>query len=197
MVLKAEDILRQIESAGYQVIGWRESIGDGQDGPLSVTAPRIRRDPAASCEPDNHCSVGRATDKRTGRVSRMKRHMVLIANGCKPLVEKPVFHFYQPPPQSDSRFSRIPGLELRTGAGCDETSNNYSKNVPFLLDSQGPDRVNSKEVYRTRPVSEEGELCISRRSRQGVEVFVGRPHLIPLLRASRCAGRAARKNRER
>ena len=29
MVLKAEDILREIESAGYQVTGGRESIGDG------------------------------------------------------------------------------------------------------------------------------------------------------------------------
>ncbi len=29
MVLKAEDVLREIESAGYQVTGWRESIGDG------------------------------------------------------------------------------------------------------------------------------------------------------------------------
>ncbi len=41
MVLKAEDILRQIESAGYQVTGGRESIGDGQDGPLRVTARNI------------------------------------------------------------------------------------------------------------------------------------------------------------
>ena len=37
MVLKAEDILRQIESAGYQVTPGRESIGDGPDGALRGT----------------------------------------------------------------------------------------------------------------------------------------------------------------
>ena len=31
-------MLREIESAGYQVTGGRESIGDGRDGPLRVTA---------------------------------------------------------------------------------------------------------------------------------------------------------------
>lgn len=31
-------ILRRIESAGYRVTGCRDAIGDGQDGPLVVTA---------------------------------------------------------------------------------------------------------------------------------------------------------------
>jgi hypothetical protein len=34
--------LREIESAGNQVTGGRESIGDGQDGPLRVTARNIK-----------------------------------------------------------------------------------------------------------------------------------------------------------
>ena len=33
-----EDILRRIESAGYRVTGYRDAIGDGQDGPLILTA---------------------------------------------------------------------------------------------------------------------------------------------------------------
>jgi hypothetical protein len=33
-----EQILRQIELAGYRVTGWRDSVGDDQDGPLTVTA---------------------------------------------------------------------------------------------------------------------------------------------------------------
>lgn len=37
MVLQAEDILREIESRGYQVTGGRESMGDGRDGPLRGT----------------------------------------------------------------------------------------------------------------------------------------------------------------
>jgi|GEM_PF-3009639 len=41
MVLKPEDVLRKIESAGYQVTPGREAIGDGQDGPLRVTARNI------------------------------------------------------------------------------------------------------------------------------------------------------------
>ena len=41
MVLKAEGILWQIESAGCHVTGGRESIGDGQDGPLRVTTKNI------------------------------------------------------------------------------------------------------------------------------------------------------------
>ena len=41
MVLKAEDILRESESVGYQVTGGRELIGNGQEGPLSVTARNI------------------------------------------------------------------------------------------------------------------------------------------------------------
>jgi len=36
-----EDILQGIESAGYRVAGGRESIGDGQDGPLIVTTENI------------------------------------------------------------------------------------------------------------------------------------------------------------
>ncbi len=41
-VLKAEDILRQIESAGYQVAGGRDSIGDGQDGRATSHSLRTR-----------------------------------------------------------------------------------------------------------------------------------------------------------
>ncbi len=48
MVLTAEDILRQIESARCQVAGGREYIGDGQDGPLSRSAVR--------CGLPHHCS---------------------------------------------------------------------------------------------------------------------------------------------
>jgi hypothetical protein len=41
MVLKAEDIVREIESAGWQVTGGGESIGDGRDGPVRVTTRNI------------------------------------------------------------------------------------------------------------------------------------------------------------
>lgn len=41
MVLKAEDILPEIQSAGYEVTGGREWIDDGRDGPLRVTARNI------------------------------------------------------------------------------------------------------------------------------------------------------------
>lgn len=37
-MLEEEGVLRQIESAGYCVTGCRDAIGDGQDGPLVVTA---------------------------------------------------------------------------------------------------------------------------------------------------------------
>ena len=36
-----QDYLQRIESAGYRVTGGRESIGDGRDGPLIVTAENI------------------------------------------------------------------------------------------------------------------------------------------------------------
>lgn len=41
MVLKSVDVLREIESGGYQVTGGCESIGDGQDEWLRVTARNI------------------------------------------------------------------------------------------------------------------------------------------------------------
>ena len=37
-LLDNEDILRQIESAGYRVTGGRDAVGDGQDGPLLLSA---------------------------------------------------------------------------------------------------------------------------------------------------------------
>ena len=40
-VLKPEDILPQIESAGCQTTGGRDLSGDGRDGPLGVTARNI------------------------------------------------------------------------------------------------------------------------------------------------------------
>jgi len=36
-----QDYIQRIESAGYRVTGVRESIGDGQDGPLIVTAENV------------------------------------------------------------------------------------------------------------------------------------------------------------
>lgn len=40
-MLKAEDMFREIESAGHQVIGGRELIGYGRPGPRRVTARNI------------------------------------------------------------------------------------------------------------------------------------------------------------
>ena len=37
-MLIQEVVLRRIESEGYRVTGFRDVIGDGQDGPLTVTA---------------------------------------------------------------------------------------------------------------------------------------------------------------
>ena len=41
--------MRQIESGGYQVTGGGESIGDGQDGPLRVTARNIESGQRHTC----------------------------------------------------------------------------------------------------------------------------------------------------
>ena len=49
MVLKGEDILREIESGGYQVTGGRESIGGGQDGPLRLTGRNIESGQRHTC----------------------------------------------------------------------------------------------------------------------------------------------------
>ena len=38
---RPQDYLQRIESAGYRVTGARESIGDGRDGPLTVTAENV------------------------------------------------------------------------------------------------------------------------------------------------------------
>ena len=37
-MLTREYLVRQVESAGYRITGYRDAIGDGQDGPLVATA---------------------------------------------------------------------------------------------------------------------------------------------------------------
>jgi hypothetical protein len=67
-MLAQEGILRQMESAGYRVTGYRDVIGDGQEGPLVVTAEHRETGERQTVSVDTKGSAGEIEAFRRLRV---------------------------------------------------------------------------------------------------------------------------------